>query len=162
MELRDAYDENKNPVKTYFKGEQLESGFRVLVVVVWIENDGKYLIQKTSKEKESVFTTTGGHPKSGETNYVGIITEVKEELGIELNPKELILYDEFKHEKVFFDSFYTTEKVNINDLVLQEDEVEYVVWLTDDEIKELYEKGKFKENHYRSYLKLLEYKKNNK
>ena len=67
MEIRDLYDENKNLTgETIFKGEQIPEGRFGYVVLSFIQNsEGKFLIQKTSKEKGHVFATTGGLVKSG-------------------------------------------------------------------------------------------------
>lgn len=56
-----------------------------IVVFVFIQNsEGKFLIQKRSKIKNGKYATTGGHPKSGEDSIQGIISEVKEKIGLEL------------------------------------------------------------------------------
>ena len=50
-------------------------------VIVFIENsEGKFLIQKTSKEKGSVWATTGGLVSSGYTSDETIVKEIEEEL----------------------------------------------------------------------------------
>lgn len=56
-----------------------------IAVFVFIQNsEGKFLIQKRSKIKNGKYDTTGGHPKSGEDSIQGIISEVKEKIGLEL------------------------------------------------------------------------------
>ena len=39
---------------------------------------GEFLFQMVSKEKGSIWATTGGHVKSGETSLDGIINEIKD------------------------------------------------------------------------------------
>ena len=94
MEIRDLYDDNKKLTnETIKKGEKVPKGRYYLTVVVWIENsNNEFLIQKTSKEKGSYYSTTGGHPKSGETSIQGIVTEIKEELGLSINQTDLVLF----------------------------------------------------------------------
>ena len=83
-EKRDLYDKNlKLTGKTYYKGDKVPEGYYPMVVMIAIENSkGEFLMQKRVPRKGGDYGVTGGHPKSGETPYEGIITEVKEELGI--------------------------------------------------------------------------------
>ena len=57
MEYLNVYDSNKKKLnKKIVRGESLPDGEHILVTVIFIKNsDGKYLMQKTSKEK--VFNT---------------------------------------------------------------------------------------------------------
>lgn len=110
MEKRDLYDKNRNLTgETIFKGEEIPDGRYIVVVLAYIQNsEGKFLIQKRSERKNGRFATTGGHPKSGEDSIQGIITEVKEEIGIDINAEDLQLYFSGKSdkEKVFWDDYY--------------------------------------------------------
>ena len=94
MEKRDLYDINRSLTgKTICKGEPIPKNNYIVVVLVFIQNsDGKFLIQKRSKIKNGKYATTGGHPKSGENSIQGIISEVKEEIGLDINSKDLKLY----------------------------------------------------------------------
>ena len=87
MELRDLYDKNLNKTDlTYYKGEKIPDNYYPMVVMIAIENsEGKFLMQKRVESKGGDWGVTGGHPKSGETPKEGIITEVKEELGIDIS-----------------------------------------------------------------------------
>ena len=79
--------------KTIFKGEAIPDNNYIVVVLVFIQNsEGNFLIQKRSKLKNGKYATTGGHPKSGENSVQGIISEIKEEIGLDINPKDLKLY----------------------------------------------------------------------
>ena len=88
MEKRDLYDEKRNLTgETILKGDKTPEGKYIVVVLVFIQNsEGKFLIQKRSERKNGKFASTGGHPKSGESSIEGILTEVEEEIGLELNP----------------------------------------------------------------------------
>lgn len=91
MEKRDLYAENKKLTgETILKGEKVPKGRYYITVVVWIQNDkGDFLIQKRVLKKDGKWSTTGGHPVSGETSKQGIFTEIREELGLELADKKL-------------------------------------------------------------------------
>ena len=160
MEKRDLYDENRKLTgETIYKGEKIPDGKYITVVMVFIQNSkGQFLIQKRSEKKNGLFATTGGHPKSGETSLQGLLTEVKEEIGLDLNPKNLVLYFSGKTEKVFYDDYYI--KMDIDDikkLKLQTEEVSFVEWFTEDEIKTLMKEGKFFKNHYEEFERLIDH-----
>lgn len=142
-EYTDLYDENKN-----LTGEKLfrEKGTKLIVpkgrysivVLVFIENSkGEFLFQMTSKRKKNVWATTGGHVKSGQTSKEAITEEIKEELGIDINEDEVKLFKTYKYDDAFKDVFYIKKDIDINSLTYQEDEVEYVKYLTKDEILDL-------------------------
>lgn len=74
MEKRDLYDKDKNVTgKTIFKGDPIPSNYYELIVVIFIENDeGKFLIQRTSQSKGHDLASTGGHPIHGQSSFDGI------------------------------------------------------------------------------------------
>ena len=102
MELRDLYDANgKLTNLTYKKGDKIPEGYYPMVVMIAIENNNnEFLMQKRVKEKGGDWGVTGGHPKSGETPYEGIITEVKEELGIDISGEKIIEFNKNNKTKI--------------------------------------------------------------
>ena len=167
MEKRDLYDENRKLTgKTIYKGEEIPKGSYIVVVLVFIQNsEGKFLIQKRSERKNGLYATTGGHPKSGEDSVQGIITEVKEEIGIDLNPEDLQLYygGRSEEERVFWDDYYVKMDVpHIENLELKEEEVASLHWFTKDEIIDLMKNDLFFKNHFEEFEILLDWiEKNN-
>ena len=162
MEKRDLYDENRELTgETVYKGEPIPEGKYIIVFLVYIQNsEGKFLIQKRSKLKDGKYATTGGHVKSGETSVEGILSEVREELGLELNPDDLVLYygNHSAEQQVFWDDHYI--KLDIDDiskLKLQEEEVESVKWATAEEMKQMMKDGEFLRNHYEEFEILLDW-----
>ena len=159
-EKRDFYNANRKPTgETYYKGDPLPRDKYIFVVIVFIQNsEGKFLIQKRSVRKNGKFATTGGHPKSGEDSIQGILTETKEEMGLDLKKEDLQLYysgisDE---EMAIWDDYYIKMDIpDINKLELQESEVESVHWFTADEIHESMKNGTFFDNQYAEF-KILE------
>lgn len=142
-EYTNLYDENKN-----LTGEKLfrEKGTKLIVpkgrysvvVLAFIENSkGEFLFQMTSKRKKNVWATTGGHVKSGQTSKEAIIEEIKEELGIDINEDEVKLFKTYKYDDAFKDVFYIKKDIDINSLTYEKDEVEYVKYLTKEEILDL-------------------------
>lgn len=162
MEKRDLYDKNRNLTgETILKGEQIPKDRYIVVVLVFIQNsEGKFLIQKRSEAKNGKYATTGGHPKTGETSIEGILTEVEEEIGVKMNPKDLKLYFSGKSEdeRVFWDDYYIKMDIqNLNDLKLQEAEVDSVEWLSENEIVNLMKQDKFFKNHYEEFEILIKW-----
>lgn len=162
MEKRDLYDKNKILTgETIYKGEEIPDNRYIVVVLIFIQNsEGKFLIQKRSQRKNGKYATTGGHPKSGESSLQGILTEVKEEIGLNLNQNDLQLYfsGRSEEEKVFWDDYYIKMDVeDIKKLKLQTEEVELVEWFSEAEIVQLMEQDKFFKNHYEEFENLIKW-----
>ena len=121
MEKRDLYDENKILTgKTIYKGQEVPKGRYYITVVVFIQNDkDEFLIQKRVAKKDGKWATTGGHPVSGKTSKQGIITEIKEELGIKVIENNITLFKTIKTEDDFVDIYYLKENINIDKIKIQ-------------------------------------------
>lgn len=159
MELRDVYDKNKRPTgETYQKGTKLPDGKYVLIVITFIQNSkGEFLLQFTSKEKGNEWSSTGGHPKAGETSKTGIRTEVLEELGIDIPENEFDFVTTITKDIGFVDVYYVKKDIDINQVVVQESEVEKVKWATMEEIDFMIDNGKFQKTHSLAYKECIKY-----
>ena len=159
MELLDLYDEKGNKLnKTVERGKPLNNDAYIMLSIAFIKNsENKYLIQKTSKEKGSDYGTTGGHVTSGETPISCIIRELEEELGIQTKKEELkLIATHFFNDKHCIFNIYLLDKdIDINNIILQEEEVEQVMWLTKNEIITLIEDNKFKKTHAKLFQKYI-------
>lgn len=153
MEKRDLYDANFHLIgKTIEKDEEIPKD----TYIFFIQNDkGEFLIQKRSLNKDGKWAITGGHPKAGETSLEGILTEVKEELGITIN--EPTLFKRVHDDKCFCDLYYIKENVDIFKIHLQSEEVSDVKWASTYEIENLNKNGEFKKTHYLMFKDCLEY-----
>ena len=160
MEYLDLYDENENLIGEKVlrsKDMKLEIGKYIKIVIVFIKNnEDKFLIQKTSKEKGSVWATTGGLVSSGYTSDETIVKEIEEELGLIIDFNELKHIETIKREYAFQDTYYLEKNIEIEDIKVQEEEVELVKWLSIDEIKELINKGEFRKGNIEAFENLLE------
>ena len=158
MVKRDLYDINKNLTgETIYKGEQIPKDRYILVVLIFIQNSkGEFLIQKRSPQKDGSYASTGGHPKTGETSIQGMLTEIREEIGLDLLPEEIKLYysDRDDEENVFFDLYYMKKDIDLSTLILQQEEVDFVEWDSLEQIDKLKEEGKFKISHYEALERL--------
>ena len=159
MEKRDLYDENKKLTgETIYKGETVPKGRYYITVVIFIQNsENNFLIQKRVVKKDGKWATTGGHPVSGESSKQGIITEIREELGISVNNENMQLFKTIKTEDDFVDLYYLKEDIDINNVKLQEEEVDEVKWASVNEINEMIRKKEFSESHTEFFKYCLEF-----
>ena len=153
------YDENKQKTgEVIEKGQEVPNGRYYITVVVWMQNSkGEFLIQRTVPQKYHMWSTTGGHPKAGESSLEGIVTEIKEELGLSVLAKDLKLFKTIKTEDDFVDIYYLKIDVSIDEITIQKEEVEDVKWATISEINDLIDKGLFLPPHIDFYNFCLEY-----
>ena len=160
MEKRDLYNKNKEKTnEVILATEEVPENRYILVELVLIQDtQGKILVQKRSKEKGGEFGLTSGHAKSGESPLQGIITEIKEELGIDVPPKELrLMHSERSDEKKsFYDLFYLQKDYNISEMELQKEEVEDVMWLSEKEVETLCSKKDFRSEHIDAYEMIMQ------
>lgn len=153
MELRDLYNSKRILTgEVIKKGENVPFGMYYITVVVFIENGkGEFLLQKRVEKKDGKWATTGGHPKSGESSLQGIVTEIQEELGIDVSENQLTLFKTIQTEDDFVDLYYLKKDINIDHIVVQEDEVATVKWATREEIKKIINDGNFSTSHEEFY-----------
>lgn len=158
LEVRDLYDGNKEKTgETMFKGDVVPYLRYYLTVVIFIQNSkGEFLIQHRSVLKNSKWSSTGGHPVSGESSMKGIYTEVKEEIGINLSNK-VELFKTIKTEDDFVDLYYTNMEIDLKDLKFQVEEVQDVKWMSRKMIEKLIKEGEFSNSHAKYYMECLEY-----
>ena len=134
MEKRDLYNRYKENTKfTILKEQETPDNYYTLVVLALIQNSkNEILVQKRSKQKGGKYGLTSGHPKSGENSLTGIITEIKEELGVEALPQELKLMYSTRDDsdRCFYDLYYLKKDYQKENMQLQKDEVEDVKFFT--------------------------------
>lgn len=159
MELRDLYNENKKLTgETIYKGQDVPKGRYYITVVVFIQNNkNEFLLQKRVKKKDGKWATTGGHPVSGETSKQGIITEIKEELGIDVVEENVKLFKTIKTEDDFVDIYYLKADIDIKEIKIQKEEVEDVKWVTIEEIQKMIQQEIFSESHKAFFEDCLKY-----
>ena len=157
MEYRDLYDENRQKTgEKILKNEPIPENKYIMMVAIFIENDkNEFLIQKRCAKKGGKWATTGGHPKSGENSLEGILTEVNEELGINIsNP---MLFKQARGQNTHCDLYYLKENINIQNIKIQDEEVDEVKWASINEINNLFKNEEFHKGHYMMFKDCLEY-----
>lgn len=153
MELWDIYDRDRKKTGRFCeRGTKMKIKDYHLVVQVWIENSkGEWLISKRSPEKwmSGKWEATGGAVIAGEDSLSGALREVREELGINLDPKDgrLISSRRYDYPKWrnpgFVDVYAFKGDYPIESIVLQKGETCDAKWASTDEIHEIKARGEF-------------------
>ena len=159
MELRDLYNSKRILTgEVIEKGKEVPLGSHYITVVVFIENEqGEFLLQKRVMKKDGKWATPGGHPKSGESSLQGIVTEIDEDLGINVKENELTLFKTIQTEDDFVDLYYLRKNIDIRDIKIQEEEVEKVMWASREEIAKLIDEKHFSSSHREFYDYCLDF-----
>ena len=147
----DLYDENLNKLNiTMRRGDRIPLGAYHLICHIIFRKDDKYLIQKRSFDKiafPGMWATTGGGVLHGEESLSCAIRESKEELGIDLEAKDLkFCYNEIikKGDSGHFNFVYLVDKdIKDDEVIIDHREVIDYKWASCDEIEEMERKGEF-------------------
>jgi 8-oxo-dGTP pyrophosphatase MutT (NUDIX family)/flavodoxin len=145
----DLYDTERQPLgKTMKRGSDIPDGAYHIVVSVWMRNsEGRYLMSKRSDKKKwcpGMWETTGGAVESGETSLEGAVREVREELGIELDPAKGRLVRSVRSDALhdFYDVWMFDVDAEPDEIRRQDEEVSDVRWMTAEEIDRLWNENK--------------------
>ena len=160
MELLDVYDDLGNVTgRTVVRGDKsvkLNEHEHIAVAIIFIENDkGEFLIQKTSKEKGGYYSSTGGHIDSGETPLNTIKREVLEELGVNIDKDNIVEYGAILHDKTIIFLYYIKKNIDINKVKLQREEVDYVKYMSKNEISELIKNNEMLKSHGNMFKEII-------
>ena len=166
MEYLDVYNKDKEltgKIVPRTKGKpELEPGEYIRIIIIFIQNSkNELLIQMTSKEKGSIWATTGGLVSSGDTVDKTVIKEVQEELGLDISNEDVKHIGCFEKGVAFFDVYYLKKDIDIKDITYQKEEVDHVEWLTFDEIDSLISEDKFRPGNIPGLNLLKDYLNNN-
>lgn len=143
---------------TYYKGDNIPNGYYPMVVMIAIQNsDGKFLMQKRVKEKGGDWGVTGGHPKYFETCIEGIITEVKEELGIDISNEKIIEFSNGCDGTDCYKMYYCKLDLDITNLNIQKDELTEVKWFSIEELRNMVFKKELNKNQIQFFEKCIKY-----
>lgn len=124
-----------------------------LVVNVWIKNSsGEYLISQRAATRPTFplsWECVGGSVLAGESSIEGAVREVKEEVGIELNPaKGKLVFSKIRNEydgikfRDILDVWLFEYDGDIDLTNATTDEVNDAKWITTEDIHKLYDSGK--------------------
>ena len=161
MELLQVFDDNKVALNEKISREEkhnLPLNRHFMIILIFIENSkGEFLLQKTSKSRNSRIATTSGHVDFGKSIMETVINECKEELGIDVSKNNIQYIDTVLFKNCFLETFYTKMEIDLNTIVIQKEEVESVRWYTKKEIETLIANNEFRIGNIVPYYKVLEY-----
>ncbi|MBR6504766.1 MAG: NUDIX domain-containing protein [Clostridia bacterium] len=162
MEMVDKFDKKRLPLNKVTERYDRIDGEYKLSMHLWIQNEsGEFLIQKRSNNKKvfpGFWSITGGGVDLGETTLDTVYRECNEELGITANSNNLELVLCFKRKFNFTDIYLLKQNINLKDIVLQEEEVTDVKWVTIEEIREMIKNNDFAPNitfYFEMFIKLI-------
>ena len=162
MELIEVYGEDGKKVgKCVQRGSSDEvylPNEHNAVSIIFIENSkGEFLIQKASKDKGGLYSSTGGHIDKGEDEYIALLREVKEELGIDIkNEKIVSLGYRLLDFPVRF-LYYLKKDIDIKNIHVN-DEVEYVEYKSINEINDLIYSCMMNKGHSLMFREIMKYR----
>lgn len=153
MEYWDIYDINRVKTgKLHRRGDKLGQGEYHLIVNVWIKNSNdEYLIQQRQDNIHMGGKWTcavGGSAVSGEDSRQAIIRELKEEIGLEVSENEIKHIYTNNHHEGFNDIYFLEKDIDVETLVLQEEEVKDVRWVSKNELLEMISTHEFINRDY--------------
>lgn len=143
---------------TIFKGDKVPEGFYPMVVMISLQNSkGEFLMQKRVPRKGGNWGVTGGHPKAGETPLQGIVTEVLEELGLDISDENPIVYDEGCDGKDCYKMYYLKLDIDIENLKIQEDELSEVKWFSMEKLNEMVQTKELNQDQISCFVKCVKF-----
>ena len=163
MEIVDVYNKRREKTnRTCERGKQKEGEYG-LSVHIWIMNkEGKFLVQKRSKNKKifpDMWSLIAGAVDTGETSEEGAIREAKEEIGVDINKDDMELILSFKRTHNFLDVWLVRKDIDLKDIIMQEEEVQEVKWVTKEELEEMIKNDEVAGNvtiYYKMVFTILE------
>jgi isopentenyldiphosphate isomerase len=146
MELWDLYDENRCLLnEIHIRGNIFKENHYHIVVGIWIVNSqGQILITLRHPHKETypnLWENTGGSVLAGESSVDGARRELKEEIGLSAEKKELKLLGTIKGNHNFVDIYLLKKDIEISDIQLQEEETVDAKWVIPDELFKMIDNG---------------------
>ena len=158
-ELRECYDEYSNPTgETYYKGDKLPEGRYPMQVIISIQNSkGEFLMQKRVPRKGGNWGVTGGHPKAGETPIQGAITEVKEELGLDITAEQLTVFNEGFDGSVCYKMYYLNMDFDTETLNIQKEELTEARWFSIETLQGMVDRKELEPNQISCFVKCLKF-----
>lgn len=150
-EILDLYTRSHIPTgRVCERGRPTARGEYRLTVDVWMRNRrGQWLISKRTPNKTfpGMWECTGGYVLAGERSAAAALREVKEELGLALDPSKgkwwrTQVFDRPKDARIG-DVWVFAHDCPIGDVVFQEGETCGAIWASSDEIECMIGEGRF-------------------
>ena len=151
-EYFDILDENGHKTgKTKLRSEVHRDGDWHKAVHIWIiNNNGDILLQRRCATKDSnpnmLDISSAGHLSAGDDSLSGAITELKEELNIDVKPEDLQFIKTLKRSSKYTETFINNEfddlyilrtNKRIEDMKYQKEEISEIFYVPYKEFKEM-------------------------
>lgn len=152
VELWDVLDKSGTVTgRVHERGKPMNRGEYHLEVHVWIENDkGEYLISLRSPNKTfpNIWECTGENAVAGDDSLTTALKEVKEELGIVLEPHNgRMIQHHLQCRTVgchgLVDVWLFRQNVDISTVILAADETCNAMWASRDKLNHMIDEGTF-------------------
>ena len=146
-EKLDIYNENKIKTGKIIERKEevtIEKNEFVLAVQCWIINTKNEILltkRKLDKKFGGMWEPTSGLVKSGEDSIQGIKRELKEEIGIEIEDKELKLLKTVKGEETIRDIYIINKDIALEDIKFNDGEVINAKYVTIEEFEKMLDDG---------------------
>lgn len=146
-EKLDIYNENKIKTGKIIERKEevtIEKNEFVLAVQCWIINTKNEILltkRKLDKKFGGMWEPTSGLVKSGEDSIQGIKREIKEEIGIEIEDKELKLLKTVKGEETIRDIYIINKDIALEDIKFNDGEVINAKYVTIEEFEKMLDDG---------------------
>jgi isopentenyldiphosphate isomerase len=160
MELVDLYNEQRELTgETVDKHDVPEGKYR-LSVHIWITNDNdELLVQQrlaSAHKFPNLWSNTGGAVQAGESSVEGALRELSEEMGINVTKDDLKFIASYKRKNDYADVWLLKRNIDVSDIVMQEDEVQAVKWVSRKKFEEMLENKEAIRSSYEYYKLYLE------
>ncbi|MBQ9766656.1 MAG: NUDIX domain-containing protein [Lachnospiraceae bacterium] len=142
MEYWDLYDgAGQATGEKHPRGTVIPAGRFHKVVHIWIQNSKcELLMQKRSDTVDNcpgIWAATGGSVQAGEEPLVTAVRELAEELGITIQPSELMHLLTVRRKEAFCYVYLLQKDIPIETLTLQESEVSDAAWMSKETIEKM-------------------------
>lgn len=143
-EILDLYDNKFNKLNKTIRRriDKIPENTNIMMSYLLIKNNNKYLLEQATERNNYKLAIPGGHILVNEDKEEGLRREIKEELGIENIHIKRLDTIKFPYNNYIFNIYYSEDKINIDNLLLQPEEVINVNWYSKEEILKLIEKDK--------------------
>ena len=146
MEYYDVLTADRKPTgRVRMRGEPLGEGEYRSGAEIWVfAPDGRLMVTQRHPEKDEyplLWECTGGLVRSGESTFETIKREAEEEIGVKFGDDEIRFVTTILRNRQYLDVY--TAVTRLTEFALQPDEVVDYRFVTDDELKAMYEKGEF-------------------
>lgn len=153
-DMRDETGEVTGRITSRDQYKKLQSGEYALVVHIYLFTpDGRCLIQKRSETKAvlpGVWDITGGSAMLGEDGLTAALRETREEVGLVLEPGQLVREATLLRRRSFLEIWSATLPIDPSQCVLEPSEVEAVRLVSREELCRIIQTARYRDRAYKA------------